>query len=93
MAKWIEFKELPMCPDRKTKVFEVVAKEGSIKLGEIKWFGRWRKYTFNPVNNTVFEQDCLKDITDFLLELKNERSKLKESKIIHLDDYETPEKI
>jgi len=59
----------------KTKLFDVVAKEGAIALGEVKWFARWRKYAFFPAAGTVFEQDCLNDISSFLEKLKAERKK------------------
>lgn len=64
MPKWIKFREV--LDTGKTKVFEVIAIEGGFKLGEVKWFGRWRKYSFFPNGETVFEKDCLRDIADFL---------------------------
>lgn len=38
-------------------------------LGRIRWFGRWRKYAFEPAPNTIFEQDCLRDIAAFCEDL------------------------
>lgn len=43
----------------------VVAKDGGDPLGEVKWFGRWRKYAFFPERDCVFEQDCLRVIAEF----------------------------
>lgn len=57
----------------KTKVFELYSKEGNALLGEIRWYGAWRQYAFMPRGNTVFEKQCLRDITDLLVELMNER--------------------
>lgn len=37
-------------------------------LGWVCWYARWRKYTFQPIEGTVFEQDCLRDIASFLIE-------------------------
>ena len=37
-----------------------------VPLGEIKWFGRWRKYAFFPDYMCVFEEECLRDISVFL---------------------------
>lgn len=49
----------------KTLVWEVVAKEGGFRLGEVKWFGRWRRYAFFP-SDAVFEHQCLRELADFL---------------------------
>ena len=75
MPKWIEFKEVR--DTGKTKVFEVIAVEDGFKLGEMKWFGRWRKYSFFPSSETVFEKDCLQDIADFLDGLMEARKKVR----------------
>lgn len=52
----------------KTKVWNVVAKESKHWLGQIRWFGRWRKYAFFPNNDTVFESTCLTEIAGFCKE-------------------------
>lgn len=66
MAKWIEFELAPTPEGQKTQRFNLVAKESRIVLGEIKWFGRWRKYCFFPAPDMVFEQDCLRDVSLFM---------------------------
>jgi hypothetical protein len=52
-------------PKRKTKVWWVVSKYDNIQLGTISWFSRWRKYSFFPKGDTVYEWVCLRDIADF----------------------------
>ena len=54
---------------RKTNIYEVVEK-GNIRsvLGVIKWFGRWRKYVFQPFDNTVYEETCMREISQFIEE-------------------------
>ncbi len=49
----------------RTNIWEVIAKAGGF-LGQIRWFARWRKYSFFPAPDCVFEEVCLGDITDFL---------------------------
>ena len=44
-----------------------------IILGRISWYSQWRCYTFSPAFETIWNKDCLKDIHDFLQQLKNER--------------------
>lgn len=67
-AKWIRFELLPRQPDRKTDTWVVVAKDGDDRLGEVRWFGRWRQYSFFPTldGESVFERQCLRDIANFL---------------------------
>jgi hypothetical protein len=42
-------------------------------LGEIRWYGAWRQYTFMPVSGTVFNVGCMEDITRFIKERMQER--------------------
>jgi len=64
MGTYINFIEIT--PNPKTKVWEVVTKEEDNFLGIIKWFGRWRKYTFMPSSNSVYEEVCLREIADWI---------------------------
>lgn len=58
----------------KTFKYEVLTKDTPpIKLGEVRWFGRWRQYAFFPNFETVFEKQCMRDITNFLETLMAER--------------------
>ena len=84
-GKWVRF-DLAEKQNPKTSVWNVVAKgeakKGGIVLGQIKWFGRWRKYSFFPFCDTIYESDCLQNITDFLIH-ENE-ARLWQSKPRHL---------
>lgn len=42
-------------------------------LGQVHWYGAWRQYCYFPSENTVFSAGCLKDITDFIKWLMDER--------------------
>jgi len=66
MTKWIEFVRLTQDLNRKTATWEVVSKDTQTVIGFIKWYGTWRKYCFFPDEDTVFEQDCLRDIAEFI---------------------------
>ena len=48
----------------KTSIWIVYARGGG-QIGIIKWFGRWRCYSFFPLTDTVFERSCLRDLADF----------------------------
>lgn len=54
-----------MSDSGKTKLFQVISNDGD-HLGEIRWFGRWRKYCFMPAPNTVFEQVCMREVSTFI---------------------------
>jgi hypothetical protein len=50
----------------KTKIWRVETNdEKRILLGHIGWFGRWRRYAFSPKSETVFEEQCLREIAQF----------------------------
>lgn len=81
-TKWITIQELKDLDTGKTQVFQVLAKQDGVLLGTIKWFGRWRKYAFFPEPETVYENDCLNDISIFISGLMLHR-KLKKQKILN----------
>ena len=64
MAKWINF--VLIKEGEKTNVWQVNTKNKSEPLGLIKWFPGWRKYALFPYGNTVYENECLKDIAAFI---------------------------
>ena len=74
VGKWIWFRYDGTTPTGKTKYFCVMTQGDDAVIGVIKWFGPWRKYIFEPVEETVFEQDCLRDIAGFLDQLMEERA-------------------
>ena len=46
----------------RTAVWRVVANSDGAVLGHLRWFGRWRQFTFHPAPNTVFSVGCLFDL-------------------------------
>jgi len=50
----------------KTKVWVVLNKYDATHLGHIGWFPKFRKYSFYPCLNTVYEEECLRNIADFI---------------------------
>jgi len=72
-TKWLSIVVLDRTD--KTTRYEVRNSENNVLLGIIKWFGAWRKYAFFPYPDTVFETQCLSDITQFLKDLMEERKK------------------
>ena len=68
MSKYLEFNTLEQKP--KTKVIEIISKRGRERLGIIKWFPGWRQYAFFPEVDTIFNVECLNDITFFIRGLR-----------------------
>jgi len=67
--------------DKKTQTYQVLSTQHGFMLGEVKWFGRWRQYTFFPQADSVFNKDCLIYISEFLDGLNKQHSKeIKEAK-------------
>jgi hypothetical protein len=67
MGKWVSFKlEEPRRRELKTDVWHVWNLSESAHLGTVKWYGPWRKYAFFPAAETLYEQDCLRDIAAFV---------------------------
>ena len=58
-------KFVPAPPKPKTKVWFVVSLDEKSHLGWVTWYGPWRKYCFQPKENTVYEWVCLREIADF----------------------------
>jgi hypothetical protein len=45
----------------------------NIKLGIIEWYASWRKYTFKPFNDTIFDAGCLMEVMYFINKRMEER--------------------
>lgn len=55
---------VPGKPNPKTFTWFVFTKD-DLSIGYITWWGSWRCYAFHPVQGTVFEKVCLREIADF----------------------------
>jgi len=72
-GKWVYFEFQEMSKSGKTERYTVRSKQGNLYIGEVRWNAPWRKYAFFPYNDTLYEQDCLRDIAKLLDELMQER--------------------
>lgn len=64
-SKWIEFVCIDRIQGHKTFTWRVVTKDGPSLLGDVKWYGPWRCYSFFPRPDCIFEKQCLRDIASF----------------------------
>jgi len=43
------------------------------QLGEVRWYPQWRQWCYFPTIEAVYSADCLKDIQDFIGQLKGDK--------------------
>lgn len=67
--KWVTVQWAGSSASGKTEIWTVRNSDNQALLGEIRWHGPWRKYTFVPAPLTVFEEDCLRDIANFVQDM------------------------
>jgi len=63
----LEFEVQPKPKGRKTEIWTVVA-QGEVRLGDVKWYAPWRRYTFHPDAETLYDKDCLYALARFCQE-------------------------
>jgi hypothetical protein len=61
-GKWITFRRAASIG--KTERWLIVSENGG-EIGAIRWYGPWRRYCFLPLEGTVYEEQCLREIADF----------------------------
>lgn len=99
-TKWLIIEDFtPDDPKRKTRIFQVTNKEFGDYLGDIKWYGPWRKYCFftkaildhsKPVQ-FIFESTCLQDIAKVLNDLMiNHRARREQIKNNAMAELQRP---
>lgn len=67
---FLEFKEIK--DTGKTKVYQITSKDYHA-LGSISWYAPWRRYTFFPKENTLWDNKCLNEVVSFIDKLMEER--------------------
>jgi hypothetical protein len=80
--RFIEFEK-----KEKTRVIAVMNKYHEEVIGIIKWFSRWRQYCFFPVNETVWNINCLNDVNSVINMLADERKK--KTEVVKLPEFKT----
>lgn len=72
-SRWMTFSEAPKL-ERKTRLFRIYNHAPGELLGEIRWAGGIRAYSFFPAGGCVFSLHALADIQEFISLLMSERS-------------------
>lgn len=69
MSEYLKFEETESKP--RTKVWDVFTRDGN-EFGEIKWYARWRQYSY-CIDDLVFTEACLRCLADFISKHKKDR--------------------
>ena len=51
---------------QKTKLYTIINNQNFQIIGKIKWYVGWRKYCFFPEFNTVWDYNCLNELSYIL---------------------------
>jgi len=62
--KSIRFLEAPREEAGATSRWDVISVGSKIKIGEVRWWARGRQYPFSPLAETLYEEDCLRNLAD-----------------------------
>ena len=81
---WIEFLVEGTSPSGITSIFTVAPKQGGGALGTVRWYAPWRKYAFFPRPDTLYEQDCLRDIATFCENETAAQRKRRAARVTHV---------
>ena len=63
--------------NRKTPIYHIESMLSKDEIGQIKWYGAWRKFCFYPNGDTIWDNKCLEQIIAFLNQV-NTKKKNKE---------------
>jgi hypothetical protein len=68
-GKWIQVRRTGSRDLERTGIFTVETLDGHDRLGTIRWWGTWRKYSFFPDAGTLYEPKCLRDLANCVEQL------------------------
>lgn len=82
MSKYLKFSEHTSASG-KTAVIIVSSAANDAPLGVINWYSSWRRYVFHPANDTLFDNECLKEISRKIMNLTALRLKKLNDATLH----------
>ena len=81
----LKIERLPKPKRRKTEIWGVFD-EGYNPLGEIRWWSSWRRYTFHPMDGTLYGAFCLQTLSKFCDEETRKRKAARKLERANADD-------
>ena len=79
VAKYIEFENDGETVYGKPE-YLCKSKSGGNVLARIVWYPRWRQWVCEPAPNTIWSQDCLADMREYMVSLSNATGLLRQAK-------------
>lgn len=81
-AKYLRFECVENLPIKlKTEIWQVHSNSSNVILGMIRWYSPWRQYVFEPSDGTIFNIDCMNEISQQVASLtKQHRALLQEKR-------------
>jgi len=70
--RWLDMVEVES--NTKTRRFDVRNAKSGVLLGWVRWYGPFRGYSFFPCEGTIYEEECLRDIAEFIEGLNKQHS-------------------
>lgn len=55
----------------KTLHYDIISAR-EVFLGEVRWYGPWRCYSFFPDGGTIYNAGCMQELVDFCKEITDE---------------------
>jgi len=68
--EYITIEEYGRSDSGKTGRYEIRNKRSGDLLALVSWYGSWRQYTCNPQARTTYSAGCLRDIAQFMDDLR-----------------------
>lgn len=68
MSKNLNFTDLAPLPNSKMPGHLVSSARNNAILGTVRFYAQWRKYVFAPRPDTIFADDCLQEIAEYVTE-------------------------
>lgn len=63
---YLEFRHVGHSSTGKTDVWRVVNTNDGSDLGQVSWYGAWRKYVFFCDDASIWSPDCLRQVAQFV---------------------------
>ena len=64
--KHIVITHFKMRKERESWHYWITTRRGNVTLGEIRYYSQWKQFCFFPERGTVWSDDCLRNVRDFM---------------------------
>lgn len=79
-GQWVICLKFAQDPRKKTGTYGVFTKDTGQLLAEIRWYGRWRKFSLYPKVESIWEATCLREMAFVLEQLTQQQRRAQPQK-------------